>query len=326
MPTTTPQQQRQQQRQQRQAPQRAEETSLARKGAINEVRGALEAMKSQIALALPKHVTPERLLRVAMTSIQRTPKLLECDRTSLYAAVMTAAQLGLEPDGVLGQAYLVPFAGKVQFIPGYKGLITLARNSGEVSSIQAQPVCEGDEFSFSYGSDEHLHHVPALGERGKLTHFYAYARFKDGSFHYEVMSLAQVLAVRDGSKGWQAAVKYAKPGQGPDSPWHTHFEEMGRKTAIRRVAKYLPLSVQRAAAIDEAVERGVPASLGDAGEVVIPEAPPEGDVIDVTPEAPQNGSASRMDALAGAAQPPAAAPDFAAEAAEKEAAEAEAAG
>ena len=127
-------------------------TSLVKKDErVATVRTALEAIKGQLALALPKHITADRLLRVVMTQVQRTPALLECERTSLYAAVMTAAQLGLEPDGVLGHGYLVPFKSrgvqKVQFIPGYKGLIALARNSGEVSSIQAQPVYEPGKFA-----------------------------------------------------------------------------------------------------------------------------------------------------------------------------------
>src|SRR5581483_7497984 len=129
-------------------------------------------MKPQLEMALPRHLTAERLLRVAMTAVQNTPKLLECDRTSLYAAVMTCAQLGLEPDGVLGQAYLVPFAGRVQFIPGYKGLITLARNSGDVVSISAHEVCKNDRFFYSFGLNERCEHVPADGDRGEVTHFY----------------------------------------------------------------------------------------------------------------------------------------------------------
>ncbi len=166
--------------------------------AIATVRSDLEKMKSQFALALPKHVTPDRLLRVALTCIQNTPKLLECDKTSLYAAIMTCAQLGLEPDGVLGHAYLIPYGNKVQFIPGYKGLLALARNSGEVISISAHEVREHDEFEYEYGLNEVLSHKPAHDERGEIVCFYAYAKFKDGGHHFDVMSLQEVEEIRDG--------------------------------------------------------------------------------------------------------------------------------
>lgn len=235
---------------------------------VDEVRGALEKLKGQMAMALPKHLTPDRLVRVAMTAVQSTPKLLECDRTSFYAAIMTCAQLGLEPDGVLGQAYLVPFAGKVQFIPGYKGLLTLARNSGEIQSIQAHEVCRGDKFVYRYGLNEELEHVPAEGERGEVTHFYAYAKFKDGGYVFEVLTRAQVETIRDRSQGYQSAKKWAKNGV-INSPWVEHFVEMGRKTAIRRLAKYLPMSVQRAASIEDAVDRGYAASIDTYGEIAL---------------------------------------------------------
>src|SRR5580698_9848339 len=151
---------------------------------IDTVRAALEKMKSQFQMVLPKHITAERLFRVAMTAIQQTPKLLECDRQSLYSAVMRSAQLGLEPDGILGQAYLIPFKGKVQFIAGYKGLIDLARRSGEVSNIIAKEVCENDEFDVDFSKEIPFIHKPQLhGDRGRVTHFWAMARFKDGGFH-----------------------------------------------------------------------------------------------------------------------------------------------
>lgn len=264
---------------------------LAVKQQADTVRGALEKLKPQLAMALPKHLTPERLLRVTMTAVQNTPKLLDCDRTSLFAAVMTCAQLGLEPDGVLGQAYLVPFRGKVQFIPGYKGFLTLARNSGEISSIQAHEVCENDEFDYAYGLDERLHHRPAEGERGEVTHFYAYAKFKDGGHVFEVMTLTQVEAVRDNSEGYKAF----KNGVIKSNPWDSHFVQMGRKTAIRRLANYLPLSVQRAAALDAAYDDGKHGTTDEYGDLVI-----EGESQEVTEDKSKaNGAASKLDALSG---------------------------
>lgn len=265
---------------------------LTLKQQADTVRAALEKLKPQFAMALPKHLTPERLLRVTMTAVQNTPKLLECDRTSLFAAVTTCAQLGLEPDGVLGQAYLVPFKGKVQFIPGYKGYLTLARNSGEISTIQAHEVRENDFFDYGYGLNERLDHRPAEGDRGEITHFYAYAKFKDGGHVFEVMTRADVEAIRDNSEGYKAF----KQGYIKSTPWESHFVQMGRKTVIRRLANYLPLSVQRAAALDAAYENGVSASTNEYGDVMIDAAAEE---VTEEAEAPTNGVGSKLDALAG---------------------------
>lgn len=263
---------------------------------IEDVRATLERLKPQLLLALPKHLTPERLCRVAMTAIQNTPALLNCDRTSLFAAIFTCAQLGLEPDGVLGQAYLVPFKGKVQFIPGYRGLLSLARNSGEVRSIQAQEVCAKDRFEYAYGLDPKLVHVPATGERGEVVAFYAVAHFVNGGSHFEVMTRAQVEAIRDKSQGYVAF----KAGKIKETPWESNFVEMGRKTAIRRIAKYLPMNVQKAAAIADAFDSGRHAELGELGELVV-DTPAEdlsAGAIDVSP----SSGPSKLDQFAGSGE------------------------
>jgi recombination protein RecT len=267
---------------------------------IDTVRAALEKMKSQFQMVLPKHITAERLFRVAMTAIQQTPKLLECDRQSLYSAVMRSAQLGLEPDGILGQAYLIPFKGKVQFIAGYKGLIDLARRSGEVSNIIAKEVCENDEFEVDFSKEIPFVHKPELyGDRGEVTHFWAMARFKDGSFHWDYMTKDEVIAIRDGSSGWKSAMQYAKRDEEGNvaeinSPWAQHFNEMGKKTVIRRIAKFLPMSVQRAAAFDELADAGKPVAINDYGEVVIDDT-----VIENEPGEATKGK-SKLDEFAGA--------------------------
>jgi len=261
---------------------------------INTVRSALEKMKPQFAAALPQHITPDRLLRVAMTAIQTTPKLLDCDRQSLYAAIMKAAQLGLEPDGILGQAYLIPYGKTVQFIPGYKGLIDLARRSGEVSNIIAKEVCKNDKFDVQYHLEMPFSHTPKLdGDRGEVTHFWALARFKDGGFHWDYMTRAEVEAIRDQSSGWQSAKKWNKTAE---SPWEKHFIEMGKKTVIRRIAKFLPMSVQRAATMDQLNEAGKNAIINDYGEIVIDGTINQGgdDAQDVT-----QSTASKLDNFAG---------------------------
>jgi len=261
---------------------------------IDSVRKAIDLMKPQMALALPRHLTPERFARVSVSAIQANPKLLNCNRISLFAALMTGAQLGLEPDGVLGQAYLIPFGDKVQFIPGYKGLISLARNSGEVNSIAAHVVHERDRFEYEYGLEEKLVHKPAEGDRGAITHFYAIARFKQGGHAFEVLTLEMVLAIRDKSSGYKIAKSSAKSGEEPETPWVQHFAEMGRKTAIRKLAKYLPMNVQKAAAIADAFDSGRHARLDSFGELYVePAASIEGEVIDVGAES------SGLDSFAG---------------------------
>jgi recombination protein RecT len=211
--------------------------------------------------------------------VQNTPKLLECDKRSFLSAVMTCAQLGLEPDGYLGQAYLIPFKGKVQFIPGYKGLITLARNSGDVESLIAREVRANDIFGhwnerieayeLNMASPEPPYHAPPKGkERGPVEYFYSVARFKDGGCQWEVMTLADVHMIRNRSAGWQSAVQYNKTDK---SPWSTDEVEMGKKTLIRRIAKYLPMSVQKATRVEDQHDRGGHAIIDAAGELVAEE-------------------------------------------------------
>lgn len=228
------------------------------KNELQTVRDQLEKMKPQFEMALPKHITPERMLRVALTACQQTPKLLDCDRKSLFSAIMRAAQLGLEPDGILGQAHLIPYGNQVQFIPGYKGLIDLARRSGEVSNIIAKEVYSNDEFTVDFSQEIPFVHKPLLtGERGAVTHFWAMARFKDGGFHWDFMTKEEVEKIRDGSSGKNNQV------------WRNHFIEMGKKTVIRRIAKYLPMSVQKAALVNDLVDAGKKFHNNEFGEIII---------------------------------------------------------
>lgn len=244
------------------------------------LRGVLMKMKPEMEMALPKHLTADRLIRITMTAVRVNPRLLICTRESFLASIMTAASLGLEPDGILGQAYLIPFKDQCTFMIGYKGYLTLARNSGEIRSIEAHPVYSNDHFIRRLGSNSALEHIPADGERGEITHFYAIAKFKDGGEHWEVMTRDEVEAIRDNSQGYRSAKKYAKNGK-IDSPWVNHFSEMGRKTVIRRLVKYLPISVDKmnnlhkAAIIDAEHEEGRPAYIDRYGDVkiMIPETP-----------------------------------------------------
>lgn len=193
-------------------------------------------------MALPRHMTTDRLLRVAMTSIRNNRNLLDCTLESLLACVMGCAQLGLEPEPFLGQAYLVPyFNGKkkvyeAKIIPGYRGYLTLARRSGEVQSVTSQVVYENDHFKLQYGLEEKLDHTPNEGDRGKPRGAYIVFRYKDGSHSMDYMTTADIEKIRARSQS---------SGQGP---WVTDWDEMAKKTVIRRHIKVVPLSVEMATA------------------------------------------------------------------------------
>lgn len=234
---------------------------------------ASPAMLTQIQHALPKHMKADRMARVAMTLMRQVPDLQKCDPMSFMGALMQVSQLGLEPGGALGHAYLLPFKVKrkhgnewrehmeVQVIIGYRGMIDLARRSGQIESLSARVVREKDAFSYGYGLDETLHHVPFEGvDAGDITHFYAVAKLKGGGVQFEVMTAAQVNVVRDNSQGYKAALASAEKYKGEiKSPWATNYDEMGRKTVVRRLFKYLPVSIeiQTAVGLDEQADAGV---------------------------------------------------------------------
>jgi len=248
-------------------------------GAVDTLRALLDRSKAQLALALPKHLTVERLIRVAITAVQKTPALLECDPLSIVGSLMTAAQLGLEPDGILGLAYMVPFYNnktrqkEAQLQIGYKGFLALARRSGVVSSIYSEIVYTKDVFKVTLGTDHKLIHEPMLDmdDRGPIRGAYAVIFFKDGTHDFEYMSAREIEKIRDNSPGVIAARKFNR-----DTPWDSHPEEMFRKTPIRRLAKRMPLSVEdnslaKAAMLDEYADTGI--SQGAAAEIHGADAP-----------------------------------------------------
>jgi recombination protein RecT len=217
------------------------------------VKDFFEANKNSMAAVLPKHVSAERMIRIALTALRNTPDLMQCTTESLMGAVMQCAQLGLEPNTLLGHSYLIPFKNKkeqrtdVQVIIGYRGLIDLARRSGQIESLSAHAVFENDSFKFAYGLHDSLIHEPSMDNRGDIVAFYAVAKLKDGGHVFEVMS-------RNTINGVMAKTQ----SRGAYGPWKDHFEEMGRKTVIRRLFKYLPVSIEiaTATAMDEVAEVG----------------------------------------------------------------------
>lgn len=201
------------------------------------IRQNLEVMAPQFKAALPAHVTVEKFSRVAMTAIQNNPQLQNADRASLFGAVVKLAQDGLLPDG--REAALVMFGNKAQAMPMIAGVLKKIRQSGEVAKISSQVVYENDEFTISYGFDEDVTHVPPkLGQtRGKAIGAYATAILKDGSKLLEVMDIEQIEKVRKVSRS------------GGNGPWATWWDEMARKTVMRRLSKRLPMSTD----LEEAV-------------------------------------------------------------------------
>lgn len=212
------------------------------------VKAALfnEENLKQMAMALPKHLTADRLARLALTEFRKTPALHKCTPQSIVSSAMQAAQLGLEFGGVLGQAYMVPYKDEATLIIGYKGLAELARRSGQIVNIQATAVYANDEFDWEEGLTPRIQHKPAKTNRGEMTHVYAIAWFKAGMTQFVVMSREDVEKIRGGSNGYQMAKRFNK-----SSPWDTHFEEMAKKTAIRRLSKQLPMSPEIRQAIEQ---------------------------------------------------------------------------
>ena len=144
------------------------------------IKEYISVMSGEIAKALPSVMTPERFTRIALSAVSNNDKLAACTPQSFLAAMMNAAQLGLEPNTPLGQAYLIPYGGACQFQIGYKGLIDLAYRSGEVKMIDAQVVYENDEFFYEYGLDAKLRHRPAFSDRGDLIYFYGIFKTVNG--------------------------------------------------------------------------------------------------------------------------------------------------
>lgn len=268
--------------------------ALARPAAsTNDLKALFDspAIRNRLMEVVPKHVTPERLIKVALSSIMKTPKLLECTQQSLIQSIIQLGELGLEPGGGLGLAYLVPYNNKIkvkdaagkerdqwvmmaQAIIGYRGYIHLARQSGELQAVRSRVVHAKDKFKVRFGLVEELEHVPSEeSDPGPPRLVYCVADFKDGGHHLEVMTWQEVMKIKAGSKGKNAA------------PWQEHEEEMAKKTVVRRAQKYWPLASELVAKANE-VDNGdvIDGSFTRAaGDAMFTGAPP----LQVVPEGQQ---------------------------------------
>ena len=214
----------------------------------------IKVMQPEIKKALPSVITSERFMRMAMSSLNNTPELQNCTPISFLAALMNVAQLGLEPNTPLGQAYLIPYKNKgvyeCQFQIVYKGLIDLAYRNGQMQTIQAQCVYENDYFEYEFGLEPKLIHRPAYEDKGELTYFYGLFRTMNGGYGFSVMSKAEMDIY---------AKQYSKAFDSSYSPWKTCYEEMAKKTVIKQALKYAPIKtdLQKVISSDESIKRAI---------------------------------------------------------------------
>lgn len=263
-------------------------------GPLDAFRGALARAQADFAQALPstvkKFLTPERLTKITLVALSRSPMLLQCTPQSVLRSVMDAASLGLEPSGPLGHAYLVPYKNKngtmeAQLIVGYRGFVALARRSGTVESVSAHVVYSRDIFEMNLAEGTVMHRpfmaelppeekffamsveeVDELTSRGRMLGVYCVAKFIGGGQHVDFMTVGDVELIRRRSRARDSG------------PWQTDYTEMAKKTVVRRAAKYWPLSTEMAQALEneERAELGdAPALQVFAGDVPVEEAAPK---------------------------------------------------
>ena len=239
--------------------------SASKKISMNHQTGGFEGLLKRswprIEQVMPKHMSRERMFQLALSAYNQTPGLAQCTPQSVLSCLMKCSALGMEPSAVdgLGRAYILPYNNRktghkeAQFILGYKGMIDLARRSGQLVDISARAVHEGDEFDYEYGLTESLRHVPSTEpvDDRKLTHVYMVAHFRDGGHYFDVMSKAEVDSIRKRSKASDRG------------PWVTDYEAMAKKTVVRRAFPYLPVSVE--SAMDVAADETTPVAVDDEG-------------------------------------------------------------
>jgi recombination protein RecT len=214
-------------------------------------RNMLQQVAPKLDAVLPKSISPQRFIEIAITTITKSPRLMDCDSMTVVRACIEASQLGLMIDGVLGHAYIVPYGKQAQLQVGYRGLTFMAMRTGEIKEIYADVVREGDMFEYEYGLDKYLRHKPCDGE-GDISHAYAYAQFVNGGSVFTVMNRKQIDGIRKRSKA------------SDNGPWVSDYHQMAKKTVMRNLCvRFLPLNTEQghklvqAAVRDERVEFGV---------------------------------------------------------------------
>ena len=226
----------------------------------------VKALGPELKRALPSVITPERFTRIALSALNNTPELQKCTPMSFIAALLNAAQLGLEPNTPLGQAYLIPYKNKgileCQFQIGYKGLIDLAYRNMQMQTIQAQTVYENDTFDYEYGLDPKLMHRPAFSDRGEPVYFYGLFKTVNGGYGFSVMSKVEMDLF---------AATYSKNFASSYSPWKSSYEEMAKKTVIKQALKYAPIKteLQKCLAMDETIKTKISKNMDEVANEMI---------------------------------------------------------
>jgi recombination protein RecT len=225
----------------------SESTALANREKVHPIVAALEQRSDVIASLLPRGTDVERFKRIVLQSINRNPQLKKCTPNSIVDAAAEAARLGLEPSGAIGGAHLVPYGDTAQLIVDYRGLVELARRSGEIAAIDAAIVRQADHFAVRRGTEPAIDHVPSIeadspadpaDESNPVTHVYAVARLRNGQRQFDVMTRDEIERIRGRSRAGNAG------------PWRTDWHEMAKKTVLRRLSKTLPLTVEVRALIE----------------------------------------------------------------------------
>ena len=255
------------------APNRLNQTSDPGLQVLNDL---LAKSKDQIRLALPKHLTPERMIRMALTLYGKNDQLKKCTPLSIIGCVIQASELGLELSSPLGHAWMVPYKDVATFQIGYKGFIELAFRSGKVSSLPMRTVYANDIFDVRYGTDQKIIHKPALKDRGEVIGYYAAIYLKDGGRDFEWMSNEDI------DQHYKQYVKFKRD----DGPWKTSRDAMAMKTCVRMLAKRIPVSTELAIAVqnDEMQEAGL-----DLGTVLVGETTPTPTRADTVESKIKNG-------------------------------------
>lgn len=244
-----------------------------------DIASYLAPMKSRIAAALPKHLTADRVIQMASTTIARNPNIAKCTPASLLGSVMQASILGFPPVDALGYCYFVPYGNQVQFQIGYRGMVELARRSGRIKMVFAEVVREGDEFEVEFGLEPKLRHIPKLDPSKPMTHAYAVCHFTDGGHNFVILSRQEIERLR---------LRNASQKKGVSGAWATDYEAMAKAKVLKQLSKYLPLNIDTMTAIqtDEAVitpdnfangeykiEEAVFTDISNEQEVQVEEAP-----------------------------------------------------
>lgn len=245
---------------------------------------ASPAMKSQVEAALPSHVSAEKFVRTTITVVNQNPGLLDCNRDSLFAAIFQSAALGLLPESFMGEAYFIPYKKQVTLQIGYKGLLKLARNTGEIASIESGICHQNDEWNYVEGDQGEFWVKPnILGDRGEPLFAWCVIRLKSGESQREIVSKDEIEKIR-------------KASNSANSPaWKEHWGAMARKVVIKRALKYAPSSTElmQATAIDDAPDSGAQVTV-DHGELQVALPAPE----PVVPTGNKKASSKEVDELA----------------------------